>query len=85
MGDRASTAVGPAQGKQGKRERTRLIRGIGTLYKLVGSELHKVIWPTRKELVTYTTVVVVFVLIMVTIVAIFDLAFGKGVLAVFGA
>ena len=85
MSDSASTAVGPSQGKPGKRERTGRIRGIGTFYRQVVSELRKVIWPTRKELVTYTTVVVVFVLIMVTIVAIFDLVFGKGVLAVFGA
>jgi preprotein translocase subunit SecE len=60
------------------------IRNIGTFYKQVVSELRKVIWPTRKELVTYTTVVVVFVLIITSIVAVFDLAFGKGVLAVFG-
>ena len=60
------------------------IRNIGTFYKQVVSELRKVIWPTRKELVTYTTVVVVFVLIITAIVAVFDLAFGKGVLAIFG-
>ncbi len=60
------------------------IRSIGVFYKQVVAELRKVIWPTRKELVTYTTVVVVFVLIMVAVVAVFDLIFGKGVLAVFG-
>ncbi|MCU1590893.1 MAG: preprotein translocase subunit SecE [Frankiales bacterium] len=60
------------------------IRNIGTFYKQVVAELRKVIWPTRHELVTYTTVVVVFVIIITLIVALFDLAFGKGVLAVFG-
>ena len=60
------------------------IRNIGTFYRQVVAELRKVIWPTRKELVTYTTVVVFFVLVMVAIVAVFDLAFGKAVLAVFG-
>jgi preprotein translocase subunit SecE len=60
------------------------IRNIGTFYKQVVAELRKVIWPTRKELVTYTTVVVVFVLIITAIVAVFDLAFGKAVLAIFG-
>ena len=60
------------------------IRNIGTFYRQVVAELRKVIWPTRKELVTYTTVVVFFVLIMVAVVAVFDLAFGKAVLAVFG-
>ena len=60
------------------------IRNIGTFYRQVVAELRKVIWPTRKELVTYTTVVVFFVLVMVAVVAVFDLAFGKAVLAVFG-
>jgi preprotein translocase subunit SecE len=48
------------------------------------AELRKVIWPTRKELITYTGVVLVFVLIMAGIVAAYDFIFGKGVLAVFG-
>ena len=50
----------------------------------VVAELRKVIWPTRKDLVTYTIVVLVFVAFMVTLVAVLDLAFAKGVFAVFG-
>jgi preprotein translocase subunit SecE len=60
------------------------IRRTTTYVRQVASELRKVIWPTRKELVTYTSVVLVFVVIMVTIVALFDFAFAKAVLAVFG-
>jgi preprotein translocase subunit SecE len=48
------------------------------------SELGKVIWPTRKELLTYTAVVIVFVAIIVTIVGLLDFAFAKAVLFVFG-
>ena len=48
------------------------------------SELRKVIWPTRKELIAYTTVVLVFVLIMAGIIAGFDFIFTKGVLFIFG-
>ena len=55
-----------------------------TYVRQVVAELRKVIWPTRKELVTYTSVVLVFVAIMVSIVAVFDFAFTKAVLAVFG-
>jgi preprotein translocase subunit SecE len=91
-------AVGPAAlgtpareggSDRGSRDPNRIgtsgrIRNIGTFYKQVVAELRKVIWPTRKELVTYTSVVVVFVLIMVAVVAVFDLVFGKAVLAVFG-
>ena len=42
------------------------------------------IWPTRKELITYTAVVIVFVSIMVALVSGLDIAFAKGILEVFG-
>ncbi|MFP3967094.1 preprotein translocase subunit SecE [Actinomadura fulvescens] len=48
------------------------------------AELHKVIWPTRKELITYTTVCLVFVLVMIGIVAGLDWALTKGIFWVFG-
>ncbi len=60
------------------------VLGIGTFYRQVVAELRKVIWPTRKELITYTSVVLVFVLIMVAVVAVFDFAFGQAVIHVFG-
>lgn len=50
----------------------------------VVAELRKVIWPTRKELLTYASVVIVFVAVMLAIVAGLDLAFAEGVLWVFG-
>jgi preprotein translocase subunit SecE len=48
------------------------------------SEMRKVLWPTRNELVTYGIVVVIFMVIMVAIVAGLDVGFAKLVLAVFG-
>jgi preprotein translocase subunit SecE len=50
----------------------------------VVSELKKVVRPTRNELITYTTVVLVFVLAVMTFVFGLDFAFGKLVLWVFG-
>jgi preprotein translocase subunit SecE len=47
------------------------------------AELAKVIWPTRKELVTYTTVVIIFVSIMTAIVTGLDIGFSKLVTWVF--
>jgi preprotein translocase subunit SecE len=58
----------------------RLIRFV----REVVAELQKVIWPTRKELITYTSVVVVFVAIIMTVVALLDLGFAKAMFAVFG-
>jgi preprotein translocase subunit SecE len=48
------------------------------------SEMRKVLWPSRSELVTYGAVVIVFVVIMVAIVAGLDIGFAKLVLLVFG-
>jgi len=56
---------------------------LGRFYREVVAELRKVIWPTRRELVTYTSVVVVFVSIVVAIVAGLDIVFAKLVLFVF--
>jgi preprotein translocase subunit SecE len=47
-------------------------------------ELRKVIWPTRKELVTYTVVCMAFVIFMVIVVTSLDYGFTKLVFEVFG-
>jgi preprotein translocase subunit SecE len=48
------------------------------------SELRKVLWPSRNELVTYSIVVIVFIAILVAIVAGLDVGFAKLVLKAFG-
>ena len=50
----------------------------------VVAELRKVIWPTRKELLTYTWVVIVFVAVFTAMVALFDFVFTRLVLQLFG-
>jgi preprotein translocase subunit SecE len=50
----------------------------------VVAELQKVIWPTRKELLTYTTVVIVFVAIVMSFVAGLDIGFARLMFLVFG-
>ncbi len=57
---------------------------IGRFLREVISELRKVLWPSRNELVTYTIVVMVFVSFMVALVAGLDIAFAKGVFWLFG-
>jgi len=59
--------------------------GKVTLFlRQVINELKKVITPTRKELISYTGVVLVFVVLMMGIVSGLDLLFGTGVGYVFG-
>ena len=50
----------------------------------VMAELRKVIWPTRRELRTYTIVAMVFILVMVVIVTSLDYGFTKLVFWAFG-
>ncbi len=48
------------------------------------AELRKVIWPNRKQMVSYTTVVLVFLVFMVTLIGLADLGLAKLVMTVFG-
>ena len=70
----------PKSGRPAKADRTT----PALFVRQVVAELRKVIWPTRKELVTYTTVAIVFILVMVGIVTGLDTAFTKLVFEVFG-
>ena len=53
-------------------------------FRQVVAELRKVIWPTRPELVSYTIVVLVFVVFMATLLALYDFGFAKAVAWLFG-
>ncbi|MGW9308655.1 preprotein translocase subunit SecE [Saccharomonospora azurea] len=61
-----------------------LFSRIGRFIREVWGELRKVIWPTRKQMVTYTTVVLAFLVFMVALVAGLDFVFLEGVDVVFG-
>ena len=67
-------------GRPAKKDRTTPV----VFVRQVVAELRKVIWPTRHELVTYTTVALVFILVMVAIVTSLDYGFTKLIIAVFG-
>ncbi len=73
-----------ATGGKGAGKSRNPFRRIGRLYREVVAELRKVLWPTRKELLSYTAVVLFFVTVMVALVAGLDFGFTKAVLAVFG-
>ena len=50
----------------------------------VVAEMRKVIWPNRKQMVSYTSVVLVFLAFMVALIGVVDLGLAKLVLMVFG-
>jgi preprotein translocase subunit SecE len=53
-------------------------------FRQIVGELRKVIWPTRRELITYTVVCLTFVIFMVIVVTTLDYGFTKLVFYVFG-
>lgn len=57
--------------------------GARLFLRQVVAELKKVVRPTRNELITYTTVVLVFVLAVMTYVSLLDTGLGRLVLWVF--
>jgi preprotein translocase subunit SecE len=57
---------------------------IPTFYRQVISELRRVVWPTRRQVSTYTTVVMVFVTFMIAVISVFDLGLTKVIFWIFG-
>jgi preprotein translocase subunit SecE len=88
---RSASATTKAKAGAVARRKSKDEKSVGIFGRLanfvreVFAELQKVIWPTRKELLTYTTVVVVFVAIMMTFVAGLDVGFAKLMFLVFGS
>ena len=60
------------------------VNAITAAYQDAIAELKKVVRPTRSELMTYTSVVLVFVLVVMAFVTLVDLGIGKVVFWVFG-
>ena len=69
------------EGRAAVKQRTGLLRFL----RQVVQELRKVVWPTRRELFSYTGVVLVFVVVMMLFVSALDYGIGKLVLLVFGS
>jgi preprotein translocase subunit SecE len=74
----------PTPSRDGRESRPGLVARLMRFLREVVAELRKVIWPNRKDLVSYTVVVLVFVSFMIALVALLDYVFAKGIFAVFG-
>ncbi|MFI6091460.1 preprotein translocase subunit SecE [Streptomyces sp. NPDC051218] len=70
--------------KGGKRGKKGPFGRLALFYRQIVAELRKVVWPTRSQLTTYTTVVIVFVIIMIGLVTVIDYGFNQAVKYVFG-
>jgi len=87
-----ATETGTTKNGDGKKPKTTKKDGPGrnpiafvfNYLKQVVAELRKVIWPNRKQMVSYTTVVLIFLAFMVALIGGVDLGFAKLVSLVFG-
>jgi preprotein translocase subunit SecE len=75
--------VASAKRERAERRRNPFAR-IALFLRQVVTELKKVVTPTRRELFSFTGVVLVFVVVMMVLVGLLDLAFGTAVSYVFG-
>jgi preprotein translocase subunit SecE len=80
----AKKSDGKKSGRPAKKSVARKRTSPLLFYRQIVAELRKVVWPTRNELFTYTSVVIVFVLIVIGIVAVLDFGLTRAVQAVFG-
>lgn len=94
MSETAPAAASDAEGSAsrtrtpkttGKGKQRGLFARISLFWRQVVAELKKVVRPTRSELITYTTVVLVFVAVIMAFVTVVDLGIGKLTFWVFGA
>ncbi|MER5372424.1 preprotein translocase subunit SecE [Streptomyces sp. NPDC002132] len=70
--------------KGGKRAKKGPLKRLALFYRQIIAELRKVVWPTRNQLTTYTTVVIVFVVIMIGLVTVIDYGLSHLAKYVFG-
>ena len=82
----SADSAGAPTPKRGSKKQPRkgLFARMALFLRQMVAELRKVIWPTRKELITYTWVVLVFVVVMAGLIALFDLGMARVVFAIFG-
>jgi preprotein translocase subunit SecE len=71
-------------GKGGKRAKKGLFARMALFYRQIVAELRKVVWPSRSDLITYTSVVIVFVVVIIALVTVIDWVITKAVSYVFG-
>jgi len=62
-----------------KKEKVKLGERIKKFFKDYKSEMKKVVWPTRPQLIRNTGVVLIAVIFMAAIIGVLDLIFGFGV------
>ena len=82
--DDTATAKKVKKAKKADESGRNPFRFVWNYLQQVVAELRKVIWPNRKQMVSYTSVVLVFLVFMVALISGVDLGLARLVLLVFG-
>jgi len=56
-----------------EKNESHFFEGVGKFFRSVWAELKKVAWPSRRETVVYTIVVIVTCLVLAAIIGVFDM------------
>ncbi|GAB3132006.1 preprotein translocase subunit SecE [Tsukamurella serpentis] len=79
-----AVAVGSPKKDAAKTGSRNPFAAIWLFIRQVVAELRKVIWPTRSQMINYTIIVLVFVVVLTAFVSLLDLGFAKLMLWGFG-
>ncbi|MCP3766426.1 MULTISPECIES: preprotein translocase subunit SecE [Streptomyces] len=70
--------------KGGKRAKKGPLKRLALFYRQIVAELRKVVWPTRNQLTSYTTAVIIFVVVVIGLITLIDYGLGHVAKYVFG-
>ncbi len=70
--------------KGGKRAKKGPLKRLALFYRQIVAELRKVVWPTRNQLTSYTTAVIIFVVVMIGLITLIDYGLSNAAKYVFG-
>ncbi|MFC8369191.1 MULTISPECIES: preprotein translocase subunit SecE [unclassified Streptomyces] len=70
--------------KGGKRAKKGPLKRLALFYRQIVAELRKVVWPTRNQLTSYTTAVIIFVVVMIGLITLIDYGLSHAAKYVFG-
>lgn len=75
---------GDGTGRRGRRAKRGPLGKLALFYRQVIAELRKVVWPSRRQLTTYASAVIAFVLVVIAILTVLDWGFSRVVEYIFG-
>ena len=83
-GAKATKATAVAKAKDKKGSKPGFFAGIARYFASVKSEMHRVTWPSKKELINYSVLVCASLVVVGVVIALLDFVIGEGLFLVSG-